>query len=190
MLPARAGVPAASTPAPSAHGLAPLTAWLGYLWQFQWRSHSSKKWSISCHYQYAMLWQSSVTSSLPCELLSPKGTLEGEYLRSGSCQMAATPYGESQGNSGCEKHRVLAQDSSDTHERKDFSEPKLLHLPIYRKALNSLTWVIWFSLINNNLLMFRLPAICRQTSLYSGSSPSSEQLSQGPLRCCLQGLKS
>ena len=90
-------------------------------------------------YQYAMLSQSSVTSSLPCELLSPKGTLEGEHLRSGSCQMAATPYGKSQGNSECEKHGVLAQDSSDTRERKDFSEPKLLHLPIHRKVLNFLT---------------------------------------------------
>ena len=37
----------------------------------------------------------------------------------------------------------------------DFSEPRLLHLPQNRKALNSLTWEIWLSLIYNNLLMFR-----------------------------------
>ena len=40
--------------------------------------------------------------------------------------------------------------SWDAYERNDFSEPGFLHLPIHRKVLNSLTWVIWFSLINNN----------------------------------------
>ena len=40
---------------------------------------------------------------------------------------------------------TLAPDIWGTHQRKDFSEPRLLHLPIYRKALNSLTWDIWFS---------------------------------------------
>ena len=38
----------------------------------------------------------------------------------------------------------------------DFNEPRLLHLPVRRKALNSLTWDVWFSLINGNLLMFWL----------------------------------
>ena len=39
------------------------------------------------------------------------------------------------------------------NQRYDFSGPRLLHLPIHRKALNSLTWNIQFSLINRNLLM-------------------------------------
>ena len=47
----------------------------------------------------------------------------------------------------------------------DFSEPRLLHLPQNRKALNSLTWDIQLSLINNNLLMFRLPVLCCKTSV-------------------------
>ena len=38
------------------------------------------------------------------------------------------------------KHRILAPDSWDTYQRNDFSEPRLLHLPTYRKVLNSLTW--------------------------------------------------
>ena len=54
---------------------------------------------------------------------------------------------------GMWKCRTLA-DSWRAYQRNDFSEPRLLHLSIHRKALNSLTWVIWFSLINNNLLMF------------------------------------
>ena len=40
--------------------------------------------------------------------------------------------------------------------RKDFSEPKRLHLPIHRKALNSLTGDICFSFINSNLLFYVL----------------------------------
>ena len=95
-----------------------------------------------------------------------------ELLPSSSCQTATTPYGELRGNSGCEK-RVLAPDSWGAYQRNDFSEPRLLHLPMHSKALNSLTWVIWFSLINSNVLMFRLPAICCKTSLTYGSTPPS-----------------
>ena len=36
--------------------------------------------------------------------------------------------------------------------------------PCIKKALNSLTWDICFCLINNNLLMFRPPALCCKTS--------------------------
>ena len=36
---------------------------------------------------------------------------------------------------------------------------------IHRKVLNSLTWDIWFSLIDNNILMFRLLNLFRKTSI-------------------------
>ena len=39
------------------------------------------------------------------------------------------------------------------YQRNGFSEPRLLHLPIHRKVLNSLTWLTWLSLINSNFLM-------------------------------------
>ena len=42
------------------------------------------------------------------------------------------------------KYRTLTPDSGDTDQRTDFSEPRPLHLPIHRTALNSLTWDIWF----------------------------------------------
>ena len=100
------------------------------------------------------------------------GNTEGkEYLPSSSHQTAATPFGEPHGSSGCEKHRILAPDSWDAYQRNNFSEPRLLHLPIYRKALNSFTWDVWFSLISNNLLMFRLPVLCCKTSVLPGFSP-------------------
>ena len=55
--------------------------------------------------------------------------------------------------------RMLAPDSWDAYESNDFTKPRPLHLLIHRKALNSLTWDIWFSLIYNNLLTFRLHAL-------------------------------
>ena len=58
------------------------------------------------------------------------------------------------------KRRTLAPDSWGAYQRNYFSEPRFLHLPICRKVLNTLTWDIWFSLINNNLLMFWLPGLC------------------------------
>ena len=59
------------------------------------------------------------------------------------------------GSSGYE-NRILAPDRWCAYERSNFSGQRLLRLPIHRKMLISLTWDIWFSLINNNLLMFRL----------------------------------
>ena len=35
------------------------------------------------------------------------------------------------------ENQILALDSEDAHEMNDSSEPRLLHLPIHRKALKS-----------------------------------------------------
>ena len=138
--------------------------------------------------------QLSVIAALQYELVSPKGAQEGEeYLWSSSHQTAATPYGELQGSPWREKHRILAPDNWDACERNDFSEPRLLHLLIHTKALNSLTWDVWFSLTNNNFLMFRLPALCCKLLYKLATCPSIpflEQFSQGYFRCCLLGLRS
>ena len=49
-------------------------------------------------YQKTGMTQSSATPALQCELVSPKGTQEGEeYLWSSNNQMAATPYGKPKG---------------------------------------------------------------------------------------------
>ena len=70
------------------------------------------------------------------------------------------------------KYMILAPDSWGTYQRQDFREPRLLHLPIHRKVLNSLTWDIWFYIIYYIyiyiyiyiffffFLMFRLPTLC------------------------------
>ena len=69
------------------------------------------------------------------------------------------------------KYMILAPDSWGTYQRQDFREPRLLHLPIHRKVLNSLTWDIWFSFIYNDFLMLRLPALCCKITTYPISSP-------------------
>ena len=45
------------------------------------------------------------------------------------------------------KHRILGPDRQGAYQGNNFSEPRLLHLRIHWKVLNSLTWDSWFSLI-------------------------------------------
>ena len=66
--------------------------------------------------------------------------------------------------------KILILDVLRCHERNDFNEPRLLHLPVYRKALNFLTSDAWFSFINIYLLMFQLPGLCCKTPIYPGPS--------------------
>ena len=100
-------------------------------------------------YQQTRMSQSSAIAAFQCGLVSPKGTREGEEYWSSDCSHPLWW--------ASRKFRIgKTQDSWDAYERDDFSEPRRLHLPIHRKVLNSLTWDIWFSLINNNLLAFRL----------------------------------
>ena len=64
-----------------------------------------------------------------------------------SHQIMATPYGEPWGNSGCENRGYRSLVNWEVYQKNDFSEPRLLYLPIVRKVLTSLIWSIWFSLI-------------------------------------------
>ena len=74
---------------------------------------------------------------------------------------------------------------------RNFSEPRGLHLPRHRKVLNSLTWDIWFSLINNNLLMVWLPGLCYRNTYVSRLpllASSESAISQCSLRWWVLGL--
>ena len=71
----------------------------------------------------------------------------------------------------------------------NFREPRLLHLSIYRKVLNSLTWDIWFSLINSNRLMFQLSGLCFKNSYISWLLPCLfRAIPYNYLRGCVLGL--
>ena len=70
--------------------------------------------------------QSSAIAAFQCELVSPKGTQEEEYLWSNSHQTAAIPYGGPKGAQDVKKCSILAPDIWDAYERNDFNEPRLL----------------------------------------------------------------
>ena len=55
------------------------------------------------------------------------------------------------------EHGALAPESRGAYPRGDLSEPRLLQLPVQRKELNSLRYLVSF---NNDPLTFRLPACC------------------------------
>ena len=123
-----------------------------------------EKWShISKHGCHGHQWlESSYMSSWALRALRKENTSLLIVIR---LQPFLTSEDEPQGSSGCENHRTLALERWGVYEGNDFSEPRLMHLPTRRKVLNSLTWDIWFSLINNTLLMFRLFAVCCKTSV-------------------------
>ena len=128
---------------------------------------------------------SSVISSLQMWISEPWGH-PGSWSDL-AAMAAATPCGEHR-SSGCKKMQDTGPESWDAYEKNDVSEPRLLHLPMCRKTLNSLTWGIWFSLIHKNTLMFRLALCWKLLYNLTPSSPLLEQFSQGYLRCCLLGL--
>ena len=91
------------------------------------------------------------------------------------------------------QNRIPAPESWDSCKRTGFSEPRLLHLPLHSKAQNFFIWHTWFPIINN-FLKFRLPASCCKL-LHNLTPPplpythtSSDNFSQGHLRCYLLGL--
>ena len=70
---------------------------------------------------------------------------------------AATPTSASQGASGMRKHRILASDSWGAYIKGSISISPDFASSHNRKAQNSLTWDIYFSVINSDLLMVLLP---------------------------------
>ena len=74
---------------------------------------------------------------------------------------------------------TLPLDGQGAYQWNDFNEPRLLWLPSHGKGLNSLTWDIWFSFINSNLLIVWLLGLCCKNSYFPLYSRSS-------LTCCEQ----
>ena len=119
--------------------------------------------------------------------LGPQNGNEGpqkgkQSLWSSRCHPHSTPsncWGALRKFRECEKsktHRMLAFDSRDAYERNDFNNPRLLYLPIHRRALNSLTWDVYFSLINGNLMFTLLAPLCyKLLYILTLSSASSKQ---------------
>ena len=96
-----------------------------------------EKWSVSCliSKQGCHNHQGAQPSNV-----SPEGTREGKEYQPSGCTHS---WRWAPRQLGMWKHRMLGQEGWDACERDDSSsEPRRLHLPMYRKALNSLTWDI------------------------------------------------
>ena len=110
-----------------------------------------EKWSISCCINKQGCHNHQGFRPSKREFLSVKGAQKEKCLLSDSNRATASSYRALRPWEMWKKHRTLAPDSWKALERNDFREPRFSHLPVHRKALNSLTWDIWFSLINNHL---------------------------------------
>ena len=87
------------------------------------------------------------------------------------------------------KHKILAPESWGADQKNDISEPGLLHLPMHRKVLNSLTGDLWISLSDSNFLMFCLSDLYCKNFCVSWFPPCLfRAVSQSCLRCCVPGL--
>ena len=110
--------------------------------------------------------QSSAVVALQQVLMSPEGTHEGkEYLLWSSFRQQPSPEVSPEETQDVKNkgYWALIIAEVQVHTKGVISASPESHLPIYRKLLTSLTWDIWFSLINNNFLTFRLPAHCCKT---------------------------
>ena len=146
--------------------------------------------NIACHISKQRMLQPSSHHISVTLAVSPEGTEDRNRLPAiKSAASAATPQRCALRELGMRSHRTPAPGGWGAHQRNDFSEPRLLHLPIHRKALNSLTWSIWLPLVNNNLLMFRLPGLCCKNSYIPWLPPCLfGAVPQSYLRCCDLGL--
>ena len=119
--------------------------------------------------------QSSEIASVQHEPVSPRRTWEGEeYLPSSSHQTAATPYGEPRGSSGCENTEYWPQ-IGEVHIKGMTWYAQTL-VSSHTKKSAKFFEISGSPLINNNLFMFRLPALCHKTAI----KPCSHVASPSP----------
>ena len=117
---------------------------------------------------------SAAAAAMNRELVSPEGTQEGKN----ACLLAAfglQPLPTVDPEEAQDVKNTLAPNRWGAYQRNDFSDLQLLLLPIHRKALNTLTWGIYFSLINNNLLNVLVTCPSMQNLYISWLLPSSLQ---------------
>ena len=104
----------------------------------------------------------------------PEGTRDGDkqaaHLLASPQSLLLPHLGASWRDSGWESTGHWP-DSWGADQRDDFNEPRLLHLSLGRKALNSLTWDIQFSLIHSNLLTLQLSGLVYKIPVYPALPP-------------------
>ena len=144
-----------------------------------------------CHISKPRVLQPSSHHVIASRRVSPEGTQDGDK-GTASAAPAAKPSATCSHPQLCtlrglgvEKSRILAR-LLRCVSKEWFQGARSVHLPIYGKGQNSLSWDIWFSLINSNLLIFRLSGFVAKTRTYPGSPLCLFHKSY--LRCCVPGL--
>ena len=121
--------------------------------------------NVACHIRKQKMLQPSSHYITTTPMVNPEGTQDRNRMPTiKPSTTASTPQQCTLRRLKMRKQRILAPDSWGAYQRNDFIEPRILNLPIHRKALNSLTWDVWFSLINSNLLKFQVPGLCCKDS--------------------------
>ena len=100
----------------------------------------SEKWSIACHISKQRISQPSAVSHHRWWVAEPWGNSEGKSICYPATIRCSHSLWWALRNSGCENTGYWLQIAEIQYQRNDFNEPRLLHLPIHERALNSLTW--------------------------------------------------
>ena len=154
----------------------------------------SRTWKIEYFQSYQWIKDVAIISncSPPIWAREPWGNSGRKRMPCSSYQPAAAPYIEqSPRKLRMWKYSTLAPDSCNA-SKEDVSGPRLLHLPMCRKMLNSLTWGIWFSVISNTEFWHsdNVSFVATFCITWVPLSGPPELFHQGYMRCCPLGLKS
>ena len=98
-----------------------------------------EKW-VSCHISKQRISQPSAVSHHRWWVAEPWGNSEGKSICYPATIRCSHSLWWALRNSGCENTGYWLQIAEIQYQRNDFNEPRLLHLPIHERALNSLTW--------------------------------------------------
>ena len=108
--------------------------------------------------------------------VSPEETQAGNWMPASSSQsLHPSPHEYTLKKLRMTKYKTLALDSWGADPRTNISQPGLLKLPMLRKALNSLTWDVWFSLITSKLFRSQLPGLYCTNIHMSWLQPASSE---------------
>ena len=106
----------------------------------------SERWSISCHISKQGYHSHQQFQPSKCEFLNSEGTWEGEQgLPEAVMRLHHCLWWALKETKDVKRRRTLTPVCWDACERNDFSGPRLLHLPICRKVLNSLRYLVFFN---------------------------------------------
>ena len=116
----------------------------------------------------SQLWMKVVICSISKQTMQPPSRTAtsilplGPWGNSARSQMAATEVTTLWALRGfrTDPNRTLGLVSEGAYQRGDFSYLRFLRFSIQGKVPNLLTWDVWFSLANSNLLMFWLSGFC------------------------------